>query len=1699
MTTVLRPDEFTPRYDASEVLRAQRVTRAQWLPMQYLQRSMVAPAPPAPATTLLTEELGDGQRNCLEKAVTWADPRRHELVFMDSAAGGPGHVLIRDKATGRVWDVNDGKPPADASQWKYGSAEEWAAAQPGSAAGTPAFTQAGTLAVSLVRSVLALDPSQRPAAIEASGDRTLALLESHLYATTTVYKKAKLFNRWPTVQVTDANGNVLVTLVHQKKTGADGTVFHFYLPDKPVQLSSADINALVHYDQMYGPFQHGSELVTNPNFNAAAQEAWDALSPEAQAAYLGYVYSNTLPNGINGTWPWGSGPVVVSANPSDALISNSANLSGTRGLALLPYLVEYTGTRDNAPKSGLVYFELLNGDIAVISYGKYDAGGLAFVVPDTHGNPETPGAVQAVSAFIELLNSARDPAAVYAALKNLSPLAQSIFCAFYLTLTRGEFQGEGVLSLSSMDFNMLFNNRNLVTQDLFFTYAGLANIWQGVWSPGSVSQPWLVPPTLEGNTWPGDDGVIGADFVDPYGLDSSDLGFQIGGGGSDDGVDEPGPSDLRDPDQPGPSNGRYWTNNVPDSDSDSDDEEDEFAAELKRKMRGAADHFEEWERNGPGPDEDDEGAAGAVLAGPRAADSNGDLMLDADELTAYAASHGVTLSPEQAAALVLAYASPGDAGIGQDGLAAMFHEGVLNVGPQDGPPLDLAALPAERIAQVLLLTGDANNDGSLDQAEFDKALSALGGIAPPGAGDPSSTELFELYAPKGKLDWAQLANMQLDGNLVFQVKGGFALHATGMAPVPTGAHFVLLDEAGVIALYEKAYGITLTPEQAAVLIDTYGGGKPVINQAGFDRMVADGVFDPSLLRQGGGIQDLADRVFTDPAERVQLAHPELLGLSLEYAARLRNGETIQDILGSAPTQEQQDALGDALELLGISNRQVALYAKAPHDGVPGGDEALQAAMSMRYAIDSTSADSWAHVNKSTTGEVEQSSPFDVYGFKGFVNACTTLYKGDWFWLSETNKFLKDHVPALNGSDAEIRATGAAWLEKTGVNAQFSQPGVSGASFETLLNKFPASERALQFLAACGTEGLDAAGLWQAITGGAPSNQYSDALMALYIEKYGVNGVLDAAGIQAMMDDGALVIDPATQHYVLSLDPLLSDPVMLDKLVGILLDDPNGWAQADGGVEKWNVNAVFKAMTDKDLLDTHRSWGEFLGLDSSRLNADDVRTLLLNGTTHVVGGGVDLHPTPTEVLAPEVAAPSVVTVAVAFLIAAFSTKAASVYKPDELRRRSILEAEDSSQGDTHSGGDEAAIIEFLTQRGLQGSLDNPVFTAAFIAASKTGRTDADCLAYANAAVEAGMDEAAATAFAPTVTDVEVHDPAFMQTLRESWTHYKLDFGYDDEAAQRLALNDAHAMFSPGIGPDGLPTQGLRAELNDPVFAADFSAALEATGSVWAAWAQARAPLLAAHASGATDAELSDPVFIGAFKSSWRACEPSCTGADGVVNTVDLGRTALVLARLALQGGDANGSLSNTELAAALGISIPSANLLLALYDGRLSGAPDGVLGLDELQLMVNDRVLTVDGAGTVVVNPDTITHTEIDAAALFNAGGSADNMLNRDELADAFNSTGSNYSREQVEMLIDRYGNGDVVTQADIEKMINDGVLTRTDSGAIVIASALLPEASNNGDDGSLPFDPLNPNWWTYTPDLPEDDPESSEPEPIYGS
>lgn len=157
------------RPDPQKVRDARESARAA----ERQQVAFFQPRGPA-ASSLRSEVLGDGDANCLELAAKGARGH-HELVFMDDRraanagnADGAGHVLVRDPASGRVWDPNDGPPPANTNAWRYRSADAWATAQGFGAEGGPAYKESGAVRASEVQDVLRLPPEQRAVRIAES-------------------------------------------------------------------------------------------------------------------------------------------------------------------------------------------------------------------------------------------------------------------------------------------------------------------------------------------------------------------------------------------------------------------------------------------------------------------------------------------------------------------------------------------------------------------------------------------------------------------------------------------------------------------------------------------------------------------------------------------------------------------------------------------------------------------------------------------------------------------------------------------------------------------------------------------------------------------------------------------------------------------------------------------------------------------------------------------------------------------------------------------------------------------------------------------------------------------------------------------------------------------------------------------------------------------------------------------------------------------------------------------------------------------------------------------------------------------------------------------------------------------------------------------------------------------------------------------
>lgn len=148
-----------------------------------------APAPAPAPTTLATEQVGDGSANCLEQAAVQARPGQDNVVFLQdqrsATAGnseGAGHTLIEDRATGRVWDPNDGTPPLDPSGWPYASTSAWIDQQPPTGTGAPPYVVEASIPAEQVQQILSVPVADRPAAIAASSNPDLQRIADRTYA-----------------------------------------------------------------------------------------------------------------------------------------------------------------------------------------------------------------------------------------------------------------------------------------------------------------------------------------------------------------------------------------------------------------------------------------------------------------------------------------------------------------------------------------------------------------------------------------------------------------------------------------------------------------------------------------------------------------------------------------------------------------------------------------------------------------------------------------------------------------------------------------------------------------------------------------------------------------------------------------------------------------------------------------------------------------------------------------------------------------------------------------------------------------------------------------------------------------------------------------------------------------------------------------------------------------------------------------------------------------------------------------------------------------------------------------------------------------------------------------------------------------------------------------------------------------------------
>jgi hypothetical protein len=139
----------------------------------------------------------------------------------------------------------------------------------------------------------------------------------------------------------------------------------------------------------------------------------------------------------------------------------------------------------------------------------------------------------------------------------------------------------------------------------------------------------------------------------------------------------------------------------------------------------------------------------------------------------------------------------------------------------------------------------------------------------------------------------------------------------------------------------------------------------------------------------------------------KIARPDLMPQSYAAAQALASGKTFQDVLGTSSTPDQRAAMSDAMEILGISNRQIGTYAKAAKDGnidaslplfyrpTQAGKDAqgaLNGAAQMRAAIDGDHNTELQH-EKSIFGTSFDVSPTD-YSVEGLFGAVAGAFGGD---------------------------------------------------------------------------------------------------------------------------------------------------------------------------------------------------------------------------------------------------------------------------------------------------------------------------------------------------------------------------------------------------------------------------------------------------------------------------------------------------------------------------------------------------------------------------------------------------------------------------------------------------------------------------------------------------------------------------------
>ncbi len=164
----------------------------------------------ATPTSLMTERLGDGAANCIERATLEARPGQDEVLFMrdrtNEDGDDAGHALVRDRATGRVWDPNDGAAPEDPATWSYEDVDRWIRSQGEAPDRQPRYALDAAVDATTVRAVLSKDPGQRAGYIESLQNPELSKVAGRMYAAPDRPSDPSSPSTVATVQAYDAAG-----------------------------------------------------------------------------------------------------------------------------------------------------------------------------------------------------------------------------------------------------------------------------------------------------------------------------------------------------------------------------------------------------------------------------------------------------------------------------------------------------------------------------------------------------------------------------------------------------------------------------------------------------------------------------------------------------------------------------------------------------------------------------------------------------------------------------------------------------------------------------------------------------------------------------------------------------------------------------------------------------------------------------------------------------------------------------------------------------------------------------------------------------------------------------------------------------------------------------------------------------------------------------------------------------------------------------------------------------------------------------------------------------------------------------------------------------------------------------------------------------------------------------------------------------